>query len=124
MKIYTGYFAKKAKYEENDLVVVSIARYTPDWVGEVGKETLLAPSEKLLSKYKKGYIDEKEYMRVYNDEVLSKISQDELYEHLHSKYAGSDIVLCCFEARGKFCHRHVLAKWLNEKGYAVEEFVC
>ena len=36
---------------------------------------------------------------------------------------GRDIALCCFEKPDDFCHRHLLADWLNEKlNLGVEEF--
>ena len=28
---------------------------------------------------------------------------------------GKDIILLCYETPEKFCHRHSVAKWLNEK---------
>lgn len=28
----------------------------------------------------------------------------------------------CYEAPGKFCHRHLVADWLNSAGYDVSEF--
>ena len=27
---------------------------------------------------------------------------------------GNDVALCCFEEPDKFCHRHLIAEWLNE----------
>ena len=34
-----------------------------------------------------------------------------------------DCVLLCYEKPGDFCHRHILANWLEENfGFKVEEF--
>lgn len=27
---------------------------------------------------------------------------------------GDNVVLCCYEKPGDFCHRHILIKWLGE----------
>ena len=36
---------------------------------------------------------------------------------------GKDVALCCYEKPGDFCHRHLVAKWMNEKlGVQIEEF--
>ena len=33
-----------------------------------------------------------------------------------------DIALVCYEKPGDFCHRHLVADWLNEAGYQCEEY--
>lgn len=35
---------------------------------------------------------------------------------------GKDCALVCYEAPDKFCHRHLVAEWLNSAGYNVNEF--
>lgn len=31
------------------------------------------------------------------------------------------IALVCYEKSGDFCHRHIVADWLNQAGYDVKE---
>ena len=34
-----------------------------------------------------------------------------------------DIALLCYEKPDDFCHRHLVADWLNKNGYKCEEYV-
>lgn len=58
-----------------------------------------------------GKIDEMEnntfYIREYYNQVLSKLSPQEVYEELN------DSILLCYEDNNQFCHRHIVAKWLE-----------
>lgn len=108
--IYTSYFSSR-KWELTK--GVSIARYVKFWQGKTYPS--LFPSQKLLSDYKNGLIDEKEYERRYVSETLSKLNPKEVYEALDGK------VLLCYEKTGDFCHRHIVAKWLNDNGFKCEE---
>lgn len=108
--IYTSYFSSR-KYNIND--GVSIARYVKFWKGETYYP--LFPSQNLLSDYKNGLIDEKEYERRYVSETLSKLNPKKVYEDLDGK------VLLCYEKTSDFCHRHIVAKWLNDNGFKCEE---
>ena len=58
-----------------------------------------------------GKIDEIEnntfYIKEYYNQVLSKLSPQEIYEQLDEK------VLLCYENNNEFCHRHIVAKWLE-----------
>ena len=33
------------------------------------------------------------------------------------------VVLLCYEKRGDFCHRHLVADWLNKNGFNCEEWI-
>lgn len=35
-------------------------------------------------------------------------------ELLRTITSHRDIVLCCYEKPGDFCHRHILAEWLGD----------
>ena len=108
--IYTSYFSSR-KWELSK--GISIARYVKFWEGET--YPLLFPSQNLLSDYKNGLINEKEYERRYVYETLSKLNPKEVYEALDGK------VLLCYEKTGDFCHRHIVAKWLIDNGFKCEE---
>ena len=36
---------------------------------------------------------------------------------------GGDFALVRYESPNKFCHRHLVANWLTENGYASREYV-
>ena len=62
--LYTGYFAKAKKYEEDGFVPVSVAGITPDFFkGE--KWVDFAPRKTFFSEWKKGLISNEEYMEKY-----------------------------------------------------------
>lgn len=108
----TSYFAK---YKGAN--AVSIAGKCPEWfTGRQYKK--LAPKYWFFKKYKEdGDIDF--YTERYKEEVLSKLDPKQVYEEL-----GSDSVILCWEAPGKFCHRYLVAKWLSESlGIDIHEYV-
>jgi uncharacterized protein YeaO (DUF488 family) len=49
------------------------------------------------------------YTRAYREKILSKLDAGEFL----NKY-GRNICLICFCSKGTFCHRLIVAKWLQE----------
>lgn len=88
---------------------VSIARWTPAWyTGHTCIE--LAPPPALIRWWKQNqWQDEPEltFFGWYHEEVLSKLDPHQLFEELEDK------VLLCYEARGIFCHRRIVAEWFE-----------
>ena len=73
----------------------------------------LAPQEDLLWKFKNKQIDEFVFEVKYRKQLESldkKIWVDALTK-LDEIY--NNVVLCCYEKKDDFCHRHILADWLN-----------
>lgn len=105
--IYTSYFAK---YRGRN--GVSIARTQPTTHPEYPD---LMPSWYLLKDYKNNNIDEAEYEHEYYRDVLSHLDPAKVAADLNGK------VLLCWERPENFCHRHIVAEWLNKHGYLVEE---
>ena len=112
---YFAYFAKKVKSGEvKPWEGVSIARKTPK--GFPGKKcSVLAPGWELLSDYKTGKIDDAKYTERYKAEILAKIPPENVAHALDGK------ILLCWEKPDKFCHRHIVAEWLREAGFDVDE---
>ena len=44
------------------------------------------------------------------------------FEELYEMSGGKDIVLVCYEIPSDFCHRHLVADWLRERGFDIEEY--
>ena len=111
MKIYTSYFG----YLKNippEIIPVSIAKFPPKWFN--GRELkILAPSKKLLWQAKQGKISEEEYTKQYMAQIQKVFNPPALLEKLETEFSGKDIVLLCFEKKGEFCHRRLLAQWLE-----------
>lgn len=111
--IYTSYFANHRKFQH--LTKVSISRFPPKWFSADIKAFELAPSAELLKDYKDGNVSDSEYEIRYFNETLSKLNPLEIYQ----RYDGS--VFLCFEKSSDFCHRQIVANWLKESGFQVEE---
>jgi len=86
---------------------VSIAGRAPDWFrGRQYKK--LAPKYWFFQRYKKDG-DEAFYTKQYYKEVLDKLDPKEVYEEL-----GENAILLCWEEPGNFCHRRLVAEWLEK----------
>lgn len=95
---------------------ISIARRSPkDYDGPVYLP--LNPDSQTLILKKSGKIDEKEYIKRYYNNTLSKLNAQEVYDTLKDK------VLLCWEPDGDFCHRYIVAEWIKkELGVEVKEW--
>jgi len=117
--IYTSYFAKLKKIPK-EIIPISIARKAPN--GFKGLEyKQLAPSYELLMHWKHNH-DEEYYVKVFNQDVLEKLNSYGTISRLKQYANSDDIVLVCYEKSSDFCHRHLVATWLNTNGYEVKEW--
>lgn len=86
---------------------VSIAAGVPR--GYKGRQyKKLAPKYWLLMKYKKDG-DQEFYIAHYYEETLNKLDPQKVYNEL-----GEDAILLCWEKPGEFCHRRLVAEWLEK----------
>lgn len=110
--IYTSYFAICNRASDTTSLI-SIARSAI--IGFRGVHfKALAPSTTLLTGYKQGLIDVPAYTVQYK-EMLSKLDPKQVLQELKAiAYSNKDIWLCCWEKPSSFCHRHLVADWLNE----------
>ena len=112
MKVYTSYFAIQCENPKAKAVCAIPPKF---FHGPNIKE--FAPSEVLLRELKSGYIDKQEYFSLYRKK-LNKLKPTNIKKLIHS----GDVFLC-WEKDYDNCHRHVLAEFLREHGYDVEEVV-
>lgn len=122
MDIFTASFKRAQALPESKYFVVSISRWPPkNFEGYRCFE--FAPSAELLRSYKKG-LSQIEYKRQYLSGLGSKNSVHRVFENLARLSGGRDIVLCCFEDPFMFCHRHILADFVEDQfGYIMSELV-
>jgi len=106
-------FTSNFKTAEHLPQAVAISRGTPrGWQGRSYKP--LAPSWDLVK-----IQDPQEFIRLYRAQVLDRLDAMMVVRDL----GGDDFVLLCWEPPGEFCHRRVVAAWLQkELGLVVEEF--
>lgn len=117
--IFTSYFAK-IKSLPDKFVPISIALKTPEGIN-IEKYKKLMPSYDILNNYRINK-NKTEYVRRYNHEILENLNPHEVVKDLLGITGGKTIVLICYEAPDSFCHRHLVADWLEENGYHCEEF--
>lgn len=133
--IYTSYFAKLRSLPEN-IVPVSICGKAPDWyTGAEYKK--LAPKYGFFMEWKRTG-DNNYYIKCFKEQVLNKLSYISVVNHLqlmlpydtrvdmdsdvaiNTKY---HVALICYEKPTAFCHRHLVADWLNRNGVRCEEWM-
>lgn len=87
---------------------LSIAIYPP--LNYTGAQYLsLTPDRQTFFAIKAGEIDEEEYEKQYRERVLSKLNAKEIYKRFQKN------VLLCWEDAGEFCHRRIVADWIQEE---------
>lgn len=115
MRIFTG------SYENCKIGnLVSISGDKGKSVNFIGETYLkLAPKRDFwrIWKYNIGKVNEEEnnnfYMREYYKKVLSDLNPEEVMQEL--KKFGQNVVLLCYEENQDFCHRQLVATWLERK---------
>ena len=99
--MFTSYFGNVKKNLQGQNVV-AISQGIPQWYA--GQRYMpLAPSWALIK-----LTDEAQYCKGYA-EVLAKLDAKAVYEFL-----GGDAILLCWEKPGEFCHRRLVADWLEQ----------
>ena len=105
--MHTSYFANYTG--DNGIAICTIP---PVWF--LGKDyRKLAPKNWILFEYKEGRITEEEYIDLYYKHTLDKLNPIEVYNDL-KELGGEDAVLLCWCGKDRFCHRHIVAEWLNK----------
>ena len=82
----------------------------------------LAPNWKLIENLNKKKITEHQFIKSYEDQ-LDSLSADKVYEDLVNLVSGFEPIIMTSISKKKFCHRHLVAEWLeNELGIIIEEY--
>ena len=132
--IYTSYFAKLKSLPSN-VIPISICGKAPVWYTGI-QYRKLAPKYDFFMKWKETH-DNDYYIEHFQKEVLDSLEIIRVLHELHcllpeevkiqiqsSVWSNTDwhIALICYEKPSDFCHRHLVADWLNKHGIKVEEF--
>ena len=112
--ITTSYYAQEKKIKNP--VRISQRKYR--WGTKSREYMKLAPPMYLVNHWKKGSITVEQYTEEYYRVVLSKLNPQEVLDEI-IRIFGDDATLLCFEKAGEFCHRRLVAEWI-EKGTGVE----
>lgn len=119
MKIYTSYYAITKGLIKANLKPIGISLYPPQWYLMSGQKNfeLLAPSREIFA------IKSQEAYTLRFNEYLSTLDAANVFDALGDFGGGKDVALLCFEKPGEFCHRRLVAKWLElELAITVKEW--
>lgn len=123
--IHTSYFAKLKSISGNgNLYPISIACTIPKGIADSGipEYRKLCPPYDLLKAYKDGMCSEDMYIVNYQNNVLNRLNANKVVEELQAMCPeGMEPVLVCWEKSDKFCHRHIVSKWLCDNGFICKE---
>ena len=122
--LYTSYFGNLANLPDN-IVPISICGKAPDWYKGMQYKKL-APKYDFFMKWKANH-DNEYYIKCFNEQVLSKLDAQRVYDELLymcGKFSidKSEFCLICYEKPSDFCHRHLVADWFNKNGIECKEY--
>ena len=119
-EVYTSYFANLKNLPDN-LCPISICGKAPDWYDGI-QFKILAPKYWFFKKYEEDG-DKDFYTEAFNHDILNNFKAWEVLNKL-KELAGNKLpCLICYEKPGDFCHRHLVAEWLqNNCNIKVEEY--
>lgn len=99
---------------------VSICGKAPDWYKGLQYKKL-APKFEFFQKWKQTK-DNEYYIKCFQSQVLDELNPDTVISELKELAKSNNIALICYEKPGDFCHRHLVAEWLKNYGYQIEEY--
>lgn len=133
--IYTSYFAKLKSLPDN-IIPISICGKAPAWYKELQYKKL-APKYEFFMEWKKTH-DNDYYIKCFKEQVTDQLDVYETVYELYEKigiYLDEEgisfssesanekhICLICYEKPMDFCHRHLVAKWLNDNNFKCKEW--
>lgn len=115
--MFTGYFAKLRDYQQAGLTPISISGKAPDWYDGLEYKKL-APKWSFFSEWKYGSHkgDNDYYISQFDAQVLAPLTVESVLTDL-ANLSGVEldkVILLCYEKPADFCHRHLVADWINE----------
>lgn len=112
----TGCFRTCGRHED----AVGIAGWPPPWFHGPSYK-VLSPPRWLLEEYKANH-DQAAYTEHFNKIVLKPLDPEKvLHDLLRIRKTP---ILLCYEPPGEFCHRRLVASWLEQAlGLTIPEFI-
>ena len=116
----TGYFKQIIDVQQNGFISISLYPSNNEFVNYEYKS--LAPNRKLYENFKTKKISEDQFISAYKEQ-LESMNPNKVYDDLNTLVSGLEPVLMTDGSKKKFCHRHLVAEWLeNELGIIIEEY--
>ena len=120
--LYTTYFGNLRQLPSS-VAFVSIAGKAPEWFNgpEWYQYKKLAPKWSFFQEWKING-DNSFYTKCFNEQVLSNLNANQVFQELKQMTGCKDIALICYERPEEFCHRHLVANWFRENGIPIKEW--
>ena len=116
----TGYF--KQIEDNSTLGYVSISLYPSKNKNVLYEFKSLAPNWKLLEKFKSKQLSESDFEKEYLEQ-LNNLDAKTIFEQINFLTGDKEPILMTNGNKTSFCHRHIFARWLEEKlEVEIEEF--
>ena len=116
----TGYFKQIIDVQKNAFISISLYPSNNEFVNYEYKS--LAPNWKLHENLKSKKISEDQFISAYKEQ-LNSMNPNIVYDDLNTLVSGLEPILMTDGSKKKFCHRHLVAEWLeNELGIIIEEY--
>ncbi len=120
-RIYTTYFDNIHNLP-SEIVPISIARKPPKWWDGLEYKKL-APKEDFFLTWRENR-DNNYYTQQFFEKVIGGLEANVVVAELQGLVPCSrKIALVCYEEPKEFCHRHLVAWWLRQCGFEVDEYV-
>ncbi len=103
---------------------IAISLSLPPFLRDMPRYCQLAPPGWMNGRFEG---DPAKWQRCFRKAVLDKLDAAEVWAELHELAGDDEPILCCWERLdgtkpGEWCHRTLVAEWLNEKlGHEVTE---
>ena len=109
--IYTGYYGGITRIV-GDIAKVQVSNSAPVSV-DIKFEKAIPDWAFIVKPYKDGLITKEEYEQRYTLQ-LDKFRENILGVIKYFSGTDKDYILLCYEKPGDFCHRHILADYINK----------
>ena len=115
--IYTSYFGNLKNLLNFKLVSIA-GESSSEFIALIDDNKFieykkLAPKYSWWKEWHDGKFDNDWYVEKYYKTVLNLLDPNKVFLEL-TENNTKDVVLLCWEEPNEFCHRHIVAKWLNE----------
>ena len=116
----TGCFKQIEEEKNNGFISISLYPSNNEFVRHEYKS--LAPNWKLFENLKSNIISQEKFIEEFMEQLHS-LNPNTVVDDLKSLVIGFEPILMTNGTKKKFCHRHVVADWLqNELNIQIEEY--
>ena len=116
----TGFFKQVNESKTNGYISISLYPSNNSFISYEYKS--LVPNWKLFENLTKKKISEKQFIDSYKEQLFY-LNPETVFDDLKSLVFGFEPIIMTNVSKKKFCHRHIVAEWLeNELGIVIEEY--